>query len=431
MTNTNSSQSTTNNGVPMSNLPICAICGHTSHSLVNHIQEAHDMSLEAYAEAHPNAPIVSQEALDKINTRRKRRSAPVSPADLRAMFHDFDMSINLDVEVGVCGANGVRPSHYKLPSYGAAKQIIFDICLDIESGATQLIYGAAGTGKDAFWLNYSWVTRTPCMSIQINPDVDISKVLFSHEIDAQNGTYYKMGALAKALTEGYVSPTTGRRVPYLIVLTDIDRCDPAQGEHLRLMLDSVAKRIQHPDGYTLPVLEGTRIVATANSIGNGSARYSSAQVMDASILSRFDSKWEFTTLDWRDESNIIKAKFPLLARLCGGMKYDGGEDFFSNIGNVVGSIRKAIKDNSIEMEFGHREVCGWMKHMQSRVVFYHKRGRKIPTTLVKDSFRQVRNAVDDGMHAQLDMLVDTFICGGVIDQGNTSHIGNGELVDMS
>ena len=429
MTTTNSSSQSTN-GANM-NLPVCAICGHSSHSLVNHIQEAHNMSLEAYAEAHPNSPIVSQEAMDKINARRKRRAAPVAPSLLRAMFHDFDMGINLDVEVGVCGANGVRPSHYQLPSYGAAKQIIFDICLDIESGATQLIYGAAGTGKDAFWLNYSWVTRTPCMSIQINPDVDISKVLFSHEIDANEGTYYKMGALAKALTEGYVSPKTGRRVPYLIVLTDIDRCDPAQGEHLRLMLDSVSKRIQHPEGHTLPVLDGTRIVATANSIGNGSARYSSAQVMDASILSRFDSKWEFTTLDWRDESNIVKAKFPLLARLCGGMKYDGGKDFFSNIGDVVGAIRKAIKDGSIEMEFGHRELCGWMKHMQSRVMFYHSRKRKVPTTLVKDSFRQVRNAVDVGMHAQLDMLVDTFIKGGVIDQGNTSHIGDGELVDMS
>ena len=418
----------TNNGATMS-LPTCAICGHTSHSLVNHIQEAHNMTLEAYADAYPNSPIVSQEAVDKINARRKRRNTPVAVTDLRAMFHDFDMDINLDVEVGVCGANGVRPAHYKLPSYGAAKNIIFDICLDIESGATQLIYGPAGTGKDAFWLNYSWVTRTPCVSIQINPDVDISKVLFSHEIDPVEGTIYKMGHLAKALTEGYLSPISGRRVPYLIVLTDVDRCDPQQGEHLRLMLDSVSKRIQHPDGSTLPVLEGTRIVATANSIGNGSARYSSAQVMDASILSRFDSKWEFTTLDWKDESQIIKAKFPLLARICGSMKY-GEKDFFDNIGDVVKAIRGAIKTDSIEMEFGHRELCGWMKHMQSRVVFYHKRGRKIPTTLVKDSFRQVRGAVDQGMHAQLDMLVDTFIRGGVIDQGNTSHIGDGELVDL-
>ena len=216
MTTTNSSsQSSTNNGATMS-LPVCAICGFSSHSLVNHIQEAHNLTLQAYSEQYPNSPIVSQEALDAVSARRKRRSAPVTPADLRVMFHDFDMGVNLDVEVGVCGANGVRPSHYQLPSYGNAKQVVFDICLDIESGATQLVYGAAGTGKDAFWLNYSWVTRTPCMSIQINPDVDISKVLFSHEIDPVKGTYYKMGALAKALTEGYVSP---RRVVEFLTLS--------------------------------------------------------------------------------------------------------------------------------------------------------------------------------------------------------------------
>ena len=130
------------------------------------------------------------------------------------------------------------------------------------------------------------------------------------------------------------------------------------------MLDSVSKRIQHPDGSTLPVLEGTRIVATANSIGNGSSRYSSAQVMDASILSRFDSKWEFTTLDWKDEGNIIKAKFPLLARIMGGAKVKE-RGFFDNIGDVVKSIRGAIASDSIEMEFGHREVCGWMSRIHS------------------------------------------------------------------
>ena len=410
------------------NLPVCAICGHTSHYIGDHIQEAHGMSLADYSAQYPNAPIASAEVVAKINSRRKRRAEPTKPTELKAMFHDFDFDINLNVPVEVCGVNGERPAHYRLPSAGDAKRVIFDVLLDVVSGASQIIYGPAGTGKDAFWLNFSWVTRTPCISIQINPDVDISKVLFSHEISAENGTFQKMGSLARCLTDGYTCED-GTVIPFLVVLTDIDRATVQQAEHLRLMLDSVQKRIQHPDGHTIPIIKGTRIVATANSIGNGSGRYASAQVMDNSILSRFESKWEFCTLHWSDEEIIIRNKFPLLSRHCGHLTY-GEDTFFQNIGRVVSTIRSAIKTNSIEMEFGHRELCGWMKHLQSRVEYCVKRNKSLPSTLLKDSFRQVRGAVDENMRDQLNMLVDTYIKGGVVDQGNTSHIDDGELMDF-
>lgn len=410
------------------NLPVCAICGHSGHYIGNHIQEAHGMSLEEYSATYPNAPLASQAVVDKMNSRRKRRAVPTAVDELVIKFHDFEMKPNLDVDVSVCGANGKGPEHYRLPSYGDAKEIIFDVLIGVETGASQLIYGPAGTGKDAFWLNFSMVTRTPCISIQINPDIDISKVLFSHEISANDGTYQKVGHLAKCLTEGYKTES-GKVIPYLVILTDIDRCDPAQGEHLRLMLDSVSQRIQHPDGHTLPVLEGTRFVATANSIGNGSERYSSAQVMDASILSRFNNKVEFCQLDWRDEEMIIRNKFPLLARICGGMTY-GEKSFFANIGDIVKVIRKAIKQGNLSMEFGHREVSGWMKQLQGIVSYYTTRGKDVPADLMKRGFRQVCGAVEGTQRDQLTMLVDTFIQGGLIDQGDTSHIGEGELVDL-
>ena len=44
----------------------CAICGHKSHSLLDHIAEVHGMTPEEYVAAHPNAPTVSKEALDLI-----------------------------------------------------------------------------------------------------------------------------------------------------------------------------------------------------------------------------------------------------------------------------------------------------------------------------------------------------------------------------
>ena len=411
-----------------STLPVCAECGFTAHYIGNHIQEAHGLTLEEYSATYPNAPIASQVVVDKMNSRRKRRAVPSALTDLVVKFHDFEMKPNLNVDKAVCGTNGKGPENYRLPQYGDAKDIIFDVLIGIETGASQIIYGPAGTGKDAFWLNYSMATRTPCVSIQINPDTDFSKVLFSHEISATEGTYEKEGHLAKCLTEGYTC-SDGTVVPYLVILTDVDRCDPTQGEHLRLMLDSVQKRLQHPDGHTIPILEGTRIVATANSIGNGSDRYTSAQVMDASILSRFTNKVEFCTLDWRDEEIIIRNKFPLLARQCGSLTY-GESSFFANIGTIVKVIRKALKQKSIEMEFGHREVCGWMKQLQGLVNYYTSRGKPIPANLMKRGFRQVKGAVEGDMRAQLDMLVDSYIQGGVIDQGDTSHIGDGELVDL-
>ena len=48
----------------------CAICGHTDVLLSDHIAEAHGLTVEEYAVAHPGAPVVCQGLWDEFAARQ-------------------------------------------------------------------------------------------------------------------------------------------------------------------------------------------------------------------------------------------------------------------------------------------------------------------------------------------------------------------------
>lgn len=398
-------------------LPVCRECGHTSHWLGDHILEAHGMSVSQYLAKHEGAETISQEAYDAMLSRRKTRNHPTKREDLSIKFGGLEFDVNYEVPADACAPEN---PYYRFPTQGKAKEACFNAVLGLMRGVSQFVWGCAGTGKDAFFQRFSELTRTPCKVIQVNPDLDISKILFSHEICPVKGSYYKEGVLLKALRDGYVTES-GKRIPYLIILTDIDRATPQQGEHLRMVLDSVQGRIQTPDGGVEKVLKGSRIVATANSTGNGAigGRYASSQVMDSSILSRFTYTWEFKTLSWKDEEIVVRSKFPILARHC--------EEIFTAVGKTTEVIRKATERGDLEMEFGHRELSGWMDFAECLAEYDLKRGRKIRTHILKESFQVVLQALDSDMRDAVTQMVDTHIRGGLVNQGDTSHIGDGEL----
>lgn len=405
-----------------SSLPVCQICGHKAHWLGTHLMSEHNLTVQAYLELHEGAPTASQEALDKFSARRKARKLPPTLDDLRVEFAGTEFKVNHKVPLSVCAP---EVPFYTPPKYGEQGENVEDVFLHLEGDTSPIyVHGQAGTGKDACFQAWSYLTRTPCLMVQINPDVDVSKFLFSHEI-GEKGTFYKEGQLLKALRDGYVTDD-GERIPYLIILTDVDRMTEEQGEHLRMIIDSVSGRIATPDGGVEKVLKGTRIVATANSAGNGSTggRYASSRVVDASIMSRFTFKFEYTTLDWKDEKPILVDRFPILARY-------GGDNLWGQVKECVKAIRSAINAEygGIDMEFGHRELVAWMKSSS----IYAKRGLDkkgaFDTECLKKGFKTVLRSVEGQARKDLERLVNVHIAGGIIET-DTSHISDGELVDL-
>lgn len=287
------------------------------------------------------------------------------------------------------------PSCYRLPKSGVLADDVHDCLAALHGGANVYIHGLPGSGKDALIHAYSSVKRIPAKVFQIMPNMDIQPWLFSRAFNKE-GTFYEEGALLKALRDGYTSPRTGEKIPYLILISDFDRATPDQAEILRMILDSIEGRIQGAEGKMHSVLKGSQVIATGNSAGSGDmrSRCVSSQLMDASIMDRFDAVFEFRWMEWSDESLIIKEKFPNLVE-----KFPS---CFDLIGKAVQKIRERIHKGEIFFELSHRGVCRWFRQVESLARMGYDK-----TDILRRSFRVLSDAAPNSeVSLALTRLVD-------------------------
>lgn len=264
----------------------------------------------------------------------------------------YAFPVRLDVPEEACLP---LPEAYQVPTKGAAGEAVKHASIALAKARSLFIHGAPGSGKDAIVHAYSALTRTPGLIFTICPDTDISSWLFSRAFNATS-TYWEEGTLLKALRDGYTTQT-GEVIPYIILLSDFDRANRAQAETLRLILDSIKGRVMGPDGQSVPVLPGTRIVATANSSGGGdmSGRLSS-NMIDASIMDRFQCKVQFVWLSVAEEMEILTRKFPRIFKIIPGAK--------AQIANALTAIRAVIHQGDLDCDFSARALSAWCLHIE-------------------------------------------------------------------
>jgi len=249
---------------------------------------------------------------------------------------------------------------------------------------------------------------------QIKPGTDIESWFFSRGF-SEAGTSWEEGAVLKALRDGYVAPS-GKRYPYLLLVTDFDRAEREQAEHLRLITDSIQGRIDGPAGTTFNVLPGTIVVATANTAGGGDerGRMISANPLDASLLDRFERKYQFHWMAWKDEAEVVKAKFPLLVQRVPGV--------LEKMEKVTGKLRDAILNDELHAEFSHRALCSILGHAEDLLLSQTKQDPKLLSWAARvwlDGLPDAENrkAARDILHPYLN----------TIDYGDTSHIASGDF----
>lgn len=245
------------------------------------------------------------------------------------------------------------PDHYMFPTTGQLATDMTHLMTSIKFKRSCYIYGPPGVGKDACVHAFSGITKTPSLVKQIRPGVDIESWFFTRSLNA-SGTTWETGALMDALVNGYTTPD-GQRVPYLILLTDLDRATRSQAEHLRLVLDSISGRIEGPQGKVYDVLKGTTIVATGNTSGGGDdrGRMISANPIDASLMDRFERKFRFDYMSWADEQKILINKFPSLAN---------DTSVLLALSRTTTSLRDSVKNRTLHGEFTHRSICAILSH---------------------------------------------------------------------
>jgi len=381
----------------------CAICGHRSHSLLDHIVECHGMTVEEYVAAHPGAPTVSHKAIEWVKNKRKgvRRSAASSVVNLTADMLGWTVPVNHRSNPADCLS---APEGYALPTKGKAKAAIEDVLGCLAEGDTVFFWGPPGTGKDSVMYYYSEVSQTPARVFSFNPKKNIGDWFYSLQM-TREGSVWVPGDLFLLLTEGSEGEN-GERIPALVVFSDIDRATPEQLEQFRNIIDTTANSVMPPTGgRAVPVLPGTQFAFTANSCGTGdSTGRSSARNMDDSMLDRMGEFVLAHYMEWSDEADILRARFPMLA--------EKAPNLFDELGKAVGNLRKAIDGThdtyELEARLTHRGICSICKRSQRLV----KHGRVDADKALKAGFRAWLNTMDEDNRTIAKRLIDAVVTGG-------------------
>ncbi len=394
----------------------CKECGaEVSDYLGDHLVESHKMTGSEYLTKHPGAPTMSKRLADRAaKKQQRRREPPPDPAKLTVEIGGVTFPVNANVPAEVCLP---LPKAYRFPSHGQLAQDIRHTAISVRKQRHGYVHGLPGTGKDAFLHAVSALARIPAMIRSIKPGVNIQHWFYSRSFN-KDGTEWERGPLLDALVNGY--PTVDAsgnpvRIPYLIAITDFDRADRAQAEHLRLIMDTTAGRVEGPQGKTEDVLPGTMIWATGNSAGSGDTRGRciSSNVIDASIMDRFDRVYEFHWMSWKDEEPICKEKFPLLVERCPWL--------FDQIGKCTASLRKAILNQKIYAEFSHRAVCTILEHAQDLVEI--NKGKDVPKDIIVGAARAWLDRLGDPVTKEAAIKsMDAHVPGGMLDNGGGPDI---------
>lgn len=399
----------------------CAICNHSERDyLGDHLADAHGMTREQYEQDHPGQPVISDRLATRLAAEQAnvKRTPPPPPNQLTVELAGIEFPVHSDVPASACLP---MPTEYRMPRFEALGKDVSNTAVSLFRGRSIYIWGEPGTGKDALIHFWSASTRTPAIIRQVVPGTDIESWFFSRGFN-EKGTTWEEGDVLTALRDGYLT-ATGRRVAFILLISDLDRADRSQAEYLRLITDSIQGRINGPRGTTYPVFPGTRIVATANTPGGGDTRgrMVSANPLDASILDRFERKFQFHYMDWKDEEPIVRAKFPLLV--------ERAPWAFDPMGKITKALREAIANEELHAEFSHRGLCSILGHAEDLLVCNGTRA--VPANLLQRASRAwVDGLPDQEARDGAEKLMDPFLKGGMVAGGKTPHIKSGEVADF-
>ena len=351
------------------NVP-CRICGASVQDyLVDHLGTAHGIGATEYLDRYPNAILTSERLATRFTTQKvPPRVVPPSPTELTVTFANITFAVNADVPEEVCLP---LPDHYRVPVKGALGEDVQHAAVALKHKRSSYVWGMPGSGKDALFHAWSYMTRTPAIIRQVKPGTDIESWFFSRGFN-KDSTVWEEGDVLRALRDGYTTPS-GRKVPYLLLVTDFDRADRDQAEHLRLITDSIQGRVDGPAGKVYRVLPGTIVAATANTAGGGDerGRMISSNPLDASLLDRFERKLQFHWMSWEDEAPVVKAKFPAL--------FGKFPPLEAKCREVTKALRDAVLNGDIHGEFSHRALCNILSHASDII---DENTKKLPVNLM-------------------------------------------------
>jgi MoxR-like ATPase len=305
----------------------------------------------------PLSPALSPELWDRWSQAQQKAlggRARYGTLQTWAMFQVGGAQVKLDSLPAPRPARSFPlPEGYHLPQRGAAGRAALRAWKALQAGRSIYLYGDAGTGKSALIRALCALSRREAshyaMRESLDPEAYLGRTVVARE-EGVSVTRFEKGPLLLDL-EGRVG-ADGVRRPVVILLDDMDRAPAEYVEILRHVLEDNARNVFVPElGAAVDVFPGTVIVATANSAGRGdpTALYSSVQVLDDSVLDRFQAFVKAHWLDSSEELEVLQAMYPRFP-----------EAALTRVLDVAVGMREAAKRGNIQGSFSMRRLKLWL-----------------------------------------------------------------------
>jgi len=367
----------------------CPLCGARALYLGLHLREAHQLQPQDFQEKYPLAPLCDPKLEDAFAGQFQGTRQALKVGDLQIELAGYKMPINFDVPEEECLP---IPEFYHLPQKGPQHESIRRSARALLGGRSVWAAGPPGTGKDAFFQYFCGITRQPSFILQIQPTADLDPLFFRQNF-RRGELVYEEGRMTRALRDGYTT-SSGRVIPYLILITDADRATPQQAEAFRLVTDSIQGRFQAPTGETYRVLPGTMIVMTANSTGAGDEKGQciSSNVIDASLLDRIMCFIQYVEMEWEDIEKILRPKF-------GKFSADpAANQMFEVVAKSTKALRRALAENNLSGTFTQRGLERWVRGCQDIMV--HDR-KALSLAVLKEGFMDWADGLPDAPNREV------------------------------
>lgn len=316
----------------MSNQKIkCEICGDEVHVIQSHLNKVHHaesespMTMMEYRNNFPNAPILSQAAIDNMHRVKKEKTdkkvheakIDVNKMAKKPLHELFDLGAKTEART----KKGKDILVNYIPKTDSPEMVaevdnnyVFNIdilktaLMGIAAKIPTYLYGHAGVGKSTYWEQISARTNWPHIRLQHTINTEEAHILGQWTVkkhkDEETGqmvseTVFELGPLPLAMKNGWIYLADEYDRSYPSVLSVYQAV--LEGKSLFIKEADKENRIIHPH-------PNFRFVATGNTNGAGddTGLYGATVVQDAATFERFGIVQYVDYMSKRDEIEIVK-----------------------------------------------------------------------------------------------------------------------------
>lgn len=306
----------------------CQVCGAQTHSIQKHLMEAHpEITLDAYRERFPAAPLLSDYAKERLAAKRAAAAAegksPViaeQPAANRKQFlHEV---FNLGSAPAALSASGkpipISVLEHIEGEYGSAMvpdvdpgyvfniDLLKTILMCLEMNLPCYLWGHMGTGKTTAYEQACAYTKRPTIRIQHTLNTEEAHIV-GQWIYRNGQTEWQPGWLSLAMKFGmtYIADEYDIAIPHVLALYQ-----PVLEGKALVVKDAA------PEWRIIKPHPNFRFLATGNTNGTGDSTglYQGTQLQNAANYERFAVVQKVEFMEPGIEKRILMAKCGVSAK---------------------------------------------------------------------------------------------------------------------